>query len=142
MPRWHPSLPVVLTRFGVGFSELPRRTTLGLDPAVKQLDSQMKKFAEEHGANFISPYTILCDMNGCLTRVGDRVESMMHWDVSHLTQAGSEYLASAFAAMMRRKHNLFPGIIRYQVAPSLRDSSKMSLYTSLISTLSFPSLAH
>lgn len=95
-PRWHPSLPVVLTRFGVGFSELPRHTTLGLDPAVKQLDSQMKKFAEAHGANFISPYTILCDMNGCLTRVGDRVESMMHWDVSHLTQAGSEYLVSRF----------------------------------------------
>ena len=96
VPRWHPSLPVVLTRFGVGFSEVPRHTTLGLDPAVKQLDSQMKKFAEAHGANFISPYTILCDMNGCLTRVGDRVESMMHWDVSHLTQAGSEYLVSRF----------------------------------------------
>jgi peptidoglycan/LPS O-acetylase OafA/YrhL len=96
VPRWHPSLPVILTRFDVPFSEVPRHTTVGLDPAVERLDSKMKELAQKYGANYISPFAILCDANGCLTRVDDRIESMMHWDVSHLTRAGSEYLVSRF----------------------------------------------
>jgi len=96
VPRWNPSLPVVLARFGVGFGELPERTELGLDPSTRQLDSELRRFVERRGATYVSPYGILCNAEGCLVRVGATVDSMMQWDVSHLTRRGSEFLVSRF----------------------------------------------
>lgn len=94
VPRWHPSLPVVLIRFDAPFSQLPRYTSLGLDPEVDRVDAEMAKLVAEQGARYVSPRAILCRADGCLTRVCDRVETMAQWDVSHLTPAGSEYLVS------------------------------------------------
>ena len=96
VPRWHPSLPIVLTRFGVSFVDLPDRIRLGLDPATRQLDLDMKRFVADRGASYISPYTILCNADGCLIRTGTEIASMMQWDVSHLTRRGSEFLVSRF----------------------------------------------
>ena len=96
MPRWHPSLPVVLTRFGVAFADIPNRTLLGLDPSIRLLDARMRSFTLDRDARYVSPYTILCDRDGCLIKVDDRIESMMQWDVSHLTRIGAEYLVSRF----------------------------------------------
>jgi len=96
VPRWYPSLPVVLTRFNEPFSKLPRRTTLGLDPEVAVIDAEMRELVERRGAHYISARSILCDAAGCLTRICDRVETMTQWDVSHLTPAGSDFLVARF----------------------------------------------
>ena len=94
VPRWFPSLPVVLARIGVRFADLPDRIRLGLDPSTRQLDLDMKRFVEQRGVRYISPYTVLCNADGCLIRTGDDVDSMMQWDVSHLTRKGSEFVVS------------------------------------------------
>lgn len=96
VPRWIPSLPVVLIRYGVNFSEIPERISLGMDPTVKQLDDSMRGFAGEYGLKYISPNSILCNDAGCLVKVGLTVDSMMQWDVSHLTKLGSEFLVTRF----------------------------------------------
>ncbi len=92
VPRWNPSLPVVIARFRVNFAELPIRTRLGLDVSTQLLDAQMRQFCHEHGVQYISPYASLCNNDGCVIRVGQDIASMLQWDVSHLTRRGSEYL--------------------------------------------------
>jgi peptidoglycan/LPS O-acetylase OafA/YrhL len=94
VPHWRPSLPVVLIRNGTAMAETPSRVKRGMDPGVARLDVEMKAFAEQRGARYLSPYSILCNVDGCLTRIGDRPEAMLQWDMSHLTLAGSGYLAS------------------------------------------------
>lgn len=96
VPRWNPSLPVVLTRLGDTFSKLPQRTEIGLDPGVRRIDAAMRDLAARNGARYVSPYTILCNAQGCLTRIDDRIESMVQWDVSHLTRLGSEFVVDRF----------------------------------------------
>ncbi|MDO8651354.1 MAG: acyltransferase family protein [Undibacterium sp.] len=99
VPRWNPSLPVVMARFGVGFAKVPVRTLLGLDPSTPLLDAKMQHFCLERGIDYISPYLLLCNAEGCMTRVGDNVDSMMQFDVSHLTKKGSEFLVPRFHAL-------------------------------------------
>lgn len=94
VPRWYPSLPVVLSRFGVAMSKLPSRTTLGLDPTIESLDRKLAKLSAELGATYRSAYAALCSAEGCLVRVGDEPAAMMQWDVSHLTLLGSRELAN------------------------------------------------
>ncbi len=94
VPRWLPSLPIVLIRNGATMAETPLRLKRGLDPEIASLDATMRPFVEQHGARYLSPYAALCDAGGCLTRIGDQPESMLQWDVSHLTAAGSDYLVA------------------------------------------------
>ncbi len=94
MPQWLPSLPIVLTRSGATMAETPLRAIHGTDPRVARLDGEMKVFVEQRGAHYLSPYSILCNADGCMTRIGDRPESMLQWDASHLTLAGTDYLVT------------------------------------------------
>ena len=94
VPRWLPSLPIVLIRNGATMAETPRRLKRGLDPEIAGLDAAMRPFVEQHGAGYLSPYAALCNASGCLTRIGDQPESILQWDVSHLTAAGSNYLVA------------------------------------------------
>jgi len=92
MPQWLPSLPIVLIRNGATMAETPLRAIRGTDPRVARIDGEMKVFVEQRGARYLSPYSILCNADGCLTRIGERPESMLQWDASHLTLAGSDYV--------------------------------------------------
>lgn len=94
VPRWLPSLPVVMTRFGLAYPELPERSALGLDSSTRKLDAEMRQLCQQHGVTYLSPYATLCNIDGCLMRAGQDIESMMQWDVSHLTVRGSDFLAS------------------------------------------------
>jgi peptidoglycan/LPS O-acetylase OafA/YrhL len=96
VPRWNPSLPVVLLRYNVDFDALPMYSKIGLDPSVGELDTQLAALATEHGANYISALNILCTADGCRVRLGSEPSTMMQWDVSHLTAAGSMYLVAGF----------------------------------------------
>ena len=94
VPRWLPSLPVVMTRFGLAYPKLPERSALGLDPTTRKLDAEMRQLCQQQGVTYLSPYATLCNKDGCLMRAGQEIESMMQWDVSHLTVRGSNFLAS------------------------------------------------
>ena len=94
VPRWLPSLPVVMTRFRLAYPQLPERSALGLDPTTRQLDAEMRQLCQQQGVTYLSPYASLCNEDGCLMRTGQDIESMMQWDVSHLTVRGSDFLAS------------------------------------------------
>jgi hypothetical protein len=75
---------------------IPDRMSYGLDGKVQTVDSSMREFAKDAGINYFSPYTILCDPNGCLTMVGDTPDKITAWDTAHLTIAASHYVVSHF----------------------------------------------
>lgn len=96
VPRWNPSLPIVLLRYNRAFADLPWRSTLALDPSISELDIELGRLVRQQGGNYISAWGILCNVEGCQVRVGTEPASMMQWDVSHLTAAGSHHLVAGF----------------------------------------------
>ena len=98
-PVWRRSLPAELffyTRLKKTNSAIPDRMSYGLDDSIPALDVSMREFAKEAGINYLSPYSILCDPDGCLTRVGDTPDKITAWDRVHWTIAASRYVVSRF----------------------------------------------
>lgn len=98
VPGWQETLPIQLYKIHKKNpqQDLPLRMTTGLHSGFMQLDDQMADFTRENHINYISPRHILCNAEGCLTRLGDNNESLTAWDYGHLTEKGSEYLVSGF----------------------------------------------
>jgi len=50
--------------------------------------------AERVGAIYLSSTAVLCNDEGCLTRLGETVESLTAKDDTHLTETSSRFLVS------------------------------------------------
>ena len=59
-------------------------------------DTYLSELSSGLGVNYISPVNILCNIDGCMTLLGEAPETMVTYDNSHLTSIGSRYLASNF----------------------------------------------
>ena len=68
----------------------------GLMQESALIDKAMKDYAKELNVRYISPLDILCNQDGCITRLGETSDSLITFDNSHLTRAGSEFLVSKF----------------------------------------------
>jgi peptidoglycan/LPS O-acetylase OafA/YrhL len=94
-PRWPQSLRVELADAYLKNpqSGVPKRLTtyIRLDP---QLARSIRIAAESHGANYIAPMDKLCNVDGCLVRVGDNPGDIIQSDDSHFSRAGSEYFVN------------------------------------------------
>jgi hypothetical protein len=58
-------------------------------------DETMRAALVPEGAEFISACEVLCNADGCLTRVGDKASDISASDGVHLTEKGSEFLIGA-----------------------------------------------
>jgi peptidoglycan/LPS O-acetylase OafA/YrhL len=99
VPIWQHSLPTQLflyARNNKSQSTIPDRMSYGLDPRVPIMDASMREFAKEIGINYYSPYTILCNADGCVTMLGDTPDQLTAWDTAHLTITASRYVVSHF----------------------------------------------
>jgi peptidoglycan/LPS O-acetylase OafA/YrhL len=99
VPQWNDGLRHSLFNFyrqDVAHRRVPQRMTYGLVPGMDSLDNAMQAFATSVDINYISPMHILCNADGCLTRVGENADSLVAYDVGHLTKAGSVFLVSHF----------------------------------------------
>ena len=99
VPRWPDGLPQTLYTFisqGTELGGVPQRMSFGLAPGTEMYDQELQDVATQFGINYISAIKILCNEEGCLTRVGEGVGSLTQWDHGHLTTAGSEFLVSHF----------------------------------------------
>jgi hypothetical protein len=56
----------------------------------------MDHLASEIGAGYISVIKILCNNQGCLTRLDDTLDSITQYDIVHLTSRGSLFVVSQF----------------------------------------------
>jgi peptidoglycan/LPS O-acetylase OafA/YrhL len=95
VPLWRGGLPECLQQYYVRHRILPFRMKYGLQ-LFSELDSTLKERSRNSGASYASPMDLMCDDEGCLTRVGDNAGDIVAWDNVHLTVAGSLYLVDRF----------------------------------------------
>jgi len=91
VPVWRGGLPaVVSTYFRRTGAVIPERTWQYVE--VDLGDAKMRGIASSLGVEYISARDALCDVRGCISRVGG---SLMARDTVHLTQTGSEVLLTS-----------------------------------------------
>ncbi|HXD75509.1 MAG TPA: acyltransferase family protein [Vicinamibacterales bacterium] len=78
---------------------VPERTGHRLSPGQWELDREMGALVRASGAQFESPLAILCNDEGCLTRTGEGIDSLIMFDARHLTGAGSRYVVEHFGRL-------------------------------------------
>jgi len=98
VPQWNDTLPKQLYSYFKSdiLKRIPERMNFGLKQHVAYLEPIISSYTHELGINYISPYDILCNKLGCLTRLGITGDSLISWDYGHLTGTGSSYLVSKF----------------------------------------------
>jgi peptidoglycan/LPS O-acetylase OafA/YrhL len=90
VPLWKRTLPLALVNAYRLTHVIADRISGGVTGAGS--DEQMRSFSQAHGVEYISAWRVLCDGNGCLTRVGPTAEEVVTTDIVHLSNAGSKYL--------------------------------------------------
>jgi peptidoglycan/LPS O-acetylase OafA/YrhL len=91
VPVWKRSLPnEVLRYFMLHRALIPVRSS----QRVYNLwnDTQMRSTITDLGAEYISAWDLMCDTDGCLTRLSEKPEDITASDAHHLTESGSKFL--------------------------------------------------
>jgi hypothetical protein len=98
VPDWNDGLPRQLIKYFYKntFHNIPNRMNFGLNDKFINMDDYLSKISSDFVVNYISPYKILCDNDGCITKLGNSSNSLIQWDSRHLTQTGSDFLVSFF----------------------------------------------
>jgi len=96
IPTWEPDLPHGLIRnFVEKRQQVPRRTWVGVTKESLEMDTLMRTWALPPGYHYFSVKDVLCNADGCLTRVGSNMATdLVVWDYGHLTQTGSDYVVN------------------------------------------------
>lgn len=91
-PHWVPSLPAVIGR---KLPNVPKRTFLGVDKGVLNLDLKLaKESIQSNLVEYVSLIDFFCNRDGCLTHyTQDVAASVTSWDYGHLTPIASHHLA-------------------------------------------------
>jgi peptidoglycan/LPS O-acetylase OafA/YrhL len=103
VPRWSARMPILMLREFVRTGQVPYRMSYGLTETMQKLDPLMAQFARLKGVNYISPAHSICTENGCITMamIG-HPDTIVSYDVGHLTSAGSVALVSTFRDQILR----------------------------------------
>ena len=91
-PIWTTSLPHILARFNAPFEQLPRRLKSHIETDIFFIDHEMQMAAKQWQVNYISLLTMLCNQQGCLTRLGKKPNQLISLDDGHFTPVGSKYV--------------------------------------------------
>jgi peptidoglycan/LPS O-acetylase OafA/YrhL len=94
-PIWSCELLECLQQYYEKHGVIPSRMKYGLQ-LRSALDRNLRERSRVAGALYVSPIDLMCDEEGCLTRVGDNNKDITAWDDVHLTVAGSIYLVERF----------------------------------------------
>lgn len=98
VPAWDQPFPTVLFQYSRArqMSTVPKRVPSDAALDVAELDESMNAFADRLGVAYLSPYKILCNQDGCLSMTGGDPDTVVAWDKSHLTRAGSDFVVASF----------------------------------------------
>jgi SGNH domain (fused to AT3 domains) len=97
-PEWHPGLQDVLVTQALRDKfahRLASRISEGVTTS-SALDKQLNQLTLEKGISYISLLNILCNQDGCLTKVGDEPEDLIGYDDGHFSRKGGEFVAKQF----------------------------------------------
>jgi peptidoglycan/LPS O-acetylase OafA/YrhL len=91
VPVWKRSLPNEVVRYLVIHHVLiPARSSERVYRTWN--DAQMRSEMTKLGAEYISAWDVMCNADGCLTRLGEKPEDVVASDQHHLTESGSTFL--------------------------------------------------
>jgi peptidoglycan/LPS O-acetylase OafA/YrhL len=76
----------------------PRLDAVG--KGLKDIDTTMRRLADEMHIEFISAAEVFCNAEGCLTRFGDSYSSLTTLDAGHLSPIASQYLIERIAGKL------------------------------------------
>ena len=93
VPWWRRGLPSEVLRYFMLHRALIPEYSPASPPTA--YDAVMRARLEPLGAEFISASDVLCNAQGCLTRIGDAAADLTASDQVHLTEKGSVYLIEA-----------------------------------------------
>ena len=83
----------------------PARLKFGLYPRLGgqiEVDKKVRDMATQLGIKYISTLDMLCNQQGCLTRLTDDMSELTQRDGVHLSPVGSKYV---FSAMYKQLFN-------------------------------------
>jgi peptidoglycan/LPS O-acetylase OafA/YrhL len=97
MPIWGNTLPWILNQEYLRLGQVaPTRMFTGLVPESLRIDASMSAASEKLGVPYYSVKNQLCNAQGCLVRVGNRLpDELIVFDDGHLTVSGARYLMAA-----------------------------------------------
>jgi peptidoglycan/LPS O-acetylase OafA/YrhL len=90
VPVWKRTLPHSLVNYYRFRHAIADRIAAGV--SGPQGDEQMQAFSKAAGVEYISAWHVLCNSDGCLTRVGPAANDVIASDNVHLSDAGSDFL--------------------------------------------------
>jgi peptidoglycan/LPS O-acetylase OafA/YrhL len=93
VPVWKRTLPLALVNFYRLRHAVADRIATGVSGAGS--DEQMEALSRAAGVEYISAWRVLCNAEGCLTRVGPTADDVVTTDIVHLSDAGSNFLVGA-----------------------------------------------
>ena len=104
VPQWQGKLPMCVYKYFVRdkLHRVPSRMHACLVPNVDRIDQAMRDFATKTMINYISPYEILCNSDGCLTRIAGNDSILTAYDFHHLTIPASRFIVSHFPSALLR----------------------------------------
>jgi peptidoglycan/LPS O-acetylase OafA/YrhL len=98
VPVWKRTLPHSLVNFYRMRHTIVDRIAAGV--SGPENDERMEGFSRAAGVEYISAWHILCDQEGCLTRIGPTANDVVTTDIVHLSDAGSSFLIDAIGGSL------------------------------------------
>jgi len=95
VPVWKRALPGSLVNSYRLKRTVPDRIATGVSGPAD--DERMQAFSNAAGVEYISAWHILCNSDGCMTRLGPTADDVIATDIIHLSDAGSNFLVAAIA---------------------------------------------
>jgi SGNH domain (fused to AT3 domains) len=93
VPVWKRSLPFTLVNTYRFLHRVPDRLAITINNA--DADELMARFSSDQPVEYLSSWKVLCNSEGCKTRVGPKATDVVAWDEVHLSDQGSVFLATA-----------------------------------------------
>jgi peptidoglycan/LPS O-acetylase OafA/YrhL len=91
VPVWKRGLPnEVLSYFVTHHALIPTRSSQRVYQTWN--DAQTQSVITKAGAEYISAWDVMCNADGCLTRLGDHPQDVVASDQHHLTESGSIFM--------------------------------------------------
>ncbi len=93
VPVWKRPLPASLVNLYRLRHSIAERMAAGV--SGPENDGRMEAFSSAAGVEYISAWHILCNAEGCITRVGPTADDVVATDIVHLSDVGSNLLVAA-----------------------------------------------
>jgi peptidoglycan/LPS O-acetylase OafA/YrhL len=101
VPEWNRTLLNSMIRYWQTMHALaPEYMSYGLRTETPEWDAYFKSEMRKIGVSYISALDVMCNTQGCLTRVGPGATDLTAVDSGHLTKPASEYFVNKTAARM------------------------------------------